>query len=103
VTYQLGNMISAPSAQLVNAVAESHLVSGAGGPRVPAYGPTMGVATAIIALGIAVTAAVGPEKRGSKFEHAVIGQSVAQEMANGKGEDVEKGDSVSHHEKADVK
>lgn len=39
----------------------------------PSYGPVMGVATAIIALGIAVTAAVGPEKRGSKFENAVIG------------------------------
>lgn len=96
-------MISAPSAQIVNAVAESHLISGTGGPDVPAYGPTMGVATAIIALGIAVTAAVGPEKRGSKFEHAVIGQSVAQEMADVKNNDIEKGESVNHQETVSVK
>ena len=28
----------------------------------------MGVATAVIAVGIAITAALGPEKRGSRFE-----------------------------------
>ena len=70
ITYQLGNMISSPSAQIVNAIAESHLITGVGGNRVESYGPTMGVATAIIALGIAVTAALGPEKRGSRFETA---------------------------------
>lgn len=43
VTYQLGNMISSPSAQIVNAIAESISISGAGGPSVPAYGPTMGM------------------------------------------------------------
>ncbi|KAF2452333.1 carboxylic acid transport protein [Lineolata rhizophorae] len=69
VTYQLGNMISSPSAQIVNAVAESHFVT-RGGERVEAYGPTMAVATAIIALGIMVTAALGPERRGSRFELA---------------------------------
>lgn len=68
ITYQLGNMISSPSAQIVNAVAESHLKRGPKGKLVPAYGPTMGVATAIIALGIAITAALGPEKRGRHFE-----------------------------------
>ena len=50
-------MISSPSAQIVNAVAESHLIS-VNGERVSAYGPTMGVATAIIAIGIMVTASV---------------------------------------------
>lgn len=70
ITYQLGNMISSASAQIVNAIAESHLVTGVSGDHVEAYGPTMGVATAIIALGIAVTAALGPEKRGSRFETA---------------------------------
>ena len=63
-------MISSASAQIVNAIAESHLVTGVSGDHVEAYGPTMGVATAIIALGIAVTAALGPEKRGSRFETA---------------------------------
>jgi hypothetical protein len=51
ITYQLGNMISSPSAQIVNAIAESHLVTAVDGEAAPAYGPTMGVATAIIAIG----------------------------------------------------
>lgn len=84
-------MISSPSAQIVNAVAESHFMT-AHGERVPAYGPTMGVATAIIALGIAVTASIGPEKRGSHFESAVIGQkTAAMEAVDAKERDLEKG------------
>lgn len=72
ITYQVGNMISSPSAQIVNALAESNFVKDAGGPHVKAYGPVMGIATAIIAIGIAFTVAVGPEKRGRKFEEAPI-------------------------------
>lgn len=68
ITYQLGNMISSPSAQIVNAIAESTFITSATGKRVEAYGPVMGVATAIIAMGIAVTTAFGPEKRGRSFE-----------------------------------
>lgn len=99
ITYQLGNMISSPSAQIVNAVAESHLISGPEGERVPAYGPTMAVATAIIALGIAVTAALGPEKRGRRFENAAVAGMQEQEM---QGKDVESGygdgdKSKAHH------
>ncbi|CZT12692.1 probable permeases of the major facilitator superfamily [Rhynchosporium agropyri] len=72
LTYQLGNMISSPSAQIVNALAEKIFVKDEGGPHVKAYGPVMGIATAIIAIGIALTVAVGPEKRGRKFEAAAI-------------------------------
>lgn len=87
-------MISSPSAQIVNAVAESHFMT-AHGERVPAYGPTMAVATAIIALGIMFTASIGPEKRGSHFESAVIGQrTAALQAAESKGEDLERGESV---------
>ncbi|KAK3986735.1 major facilitator superfamily domain-containing protein [Cladorrhinum sp. PSN332] len=68
ITYQLGNMISSPSAQIVNAISESHFVRSVSGKRAEAYGPTMGIATAIIALGIVVTAAFGPEMRGREFE-----------------------------------
>ena len=93
LTYQIGNMISSPSAQIVNAVAESHLITVAG-ERVSAYGPTMGVATAIIALGIAVTAALGPEKRGSHFEHAIIGQDTAAMDAQIKAADLERNGSI---------
>jgi len=80
-------MISSPSAQIVNALAESNFVSSRTGRRVDAYGPVMGIATAIIAIGIAVTAAVGPEKRGRLFETARI--AGAEEY--GPGKDVEDG------------
>ncbi|KPI37736.1 Carboxylic acid transporter-like protein [Cyphellophora attinorum] len=70
VTYQIGNMISSPSAQIVNALSESHFLTAPSGDRVEAYGPVMGIATVIIALGIAVTVAFGPEHKGSRFELA---------------------------------
>lgn len=86
VTYQLGNMISSPSAQIVNAVAEKVMIT-VNGKKVEAYGPTMGVATAIIVVGIAVTIALGPEKRGRAFEHAVAG---VEETPKGKELDDEE-------------
>lgn len=70
ITYQLGNMISSPSAQIVNAIAESTMITTSKGTKSPAYGPVMGVATAIIVIGIAVTTALGPEKKGRHFEEA---------------------------------
>jgi sugar phosphate permease len=73
VTYQIGNMISSPSAQIVNAISEKTFITIGNGHRVEAYGPTMGVATAIIAMGIVVTTMLGPERRGRSFEHAVAG------------------------------
>lgn len=73
VTYQIGNMISSPSAQIVNAIAEKTFVTLDNGDRVEAYGPVMGVATAIIATGIFFTVMLGPERRGREFEHVVAG------------------------------
>lgn len=73
LTYQLGNMISSPSSQIVNAVAEATWVTAESGHRVSAYGPVMGVSTAIIVVGMVVTTAFGPEKRGRRFESAVVG------------------------------
>jgi MFS family permease len=84
ITYQLGNMISSPSAQIVNAIAESHLVTSVSGERVSGYGPTMGIATAIIATGIAVTTMLGPEKRGRSFE---VRPTLQEEI----GKDIEEG------------
>jgi hypothetical protein len=54
--------------------------------------------TAIIAIGIAITTAFGPEKRGRRFESAVIGQSTDINHAQGKEGDIEKGDQVDHVE-----
>jgi len=96
ITYQLGNMISSPSAQIVNAIAESHLKRSKSGHRVPAYGPTMGIATAIIALGIAVTASLGPEKRGRHFEMAKVAG-----LVEGSDSDLESGkEDVTLQERA---
>lgn len=92
ITYQIGNMISSPSAQIVNAISESHFKKGLDGEKVEAYGPTMGIATAIIALGIAVTTAFGPEKRGRRFEEA----RVAGELV---GVDEEKVREIEREEK----
>lgn len=63
-------MISSPSAQIVNAVAEATMIRTSKGELSPAYGPVMGVATAIIVIGIVVTTALGPEKKGRHFETA---------------------------------
>ncbi len=80
ISYQVGNMISSPSAQIVNAISESTFVKSASGKMTEAYGPTMGIATAIIAMGIAVTTAFGPEKRGREFEKTLpAGMNVVQE------------------------
>jgi MFS family permease len=70
ITYQLGNMISSPSAQIVNAVAEATMITTSKGTKSPAYGPVMGIATAIIVMGIVITTALGPEKKGRHFEEA---------------------------------
>lgn len=72
LSYQTGNMISSPSAQIVNAIAEKVYVNDTGGPHVKGYGPTMGIATAIIAVGIMITAALGPERFGRNFEAASV-------------------------------
>jgi len=92
ITYQLGNMISSPSAQIVNAIAESHLVTSVSGKRVDAYGPTMGIATAIIATGIAVTTAFGPERKGRSFAVVpTVHESVAKDIEEGRISDEKDG------------
>lgn len=67
--FQLGIMISAPSAQLVNSIAEKHfVVSKSTGKQVEAYGPVMAGFAAICGILIVIWAAIGPERRGSHFE-----------------------------------
>ncbi|KAM0330125.1 hypothetical protein ACHAQA_004298 [Verticillium albo-atrum] len=92
ICYQLGNAISSPSAQIVNAIAENTLITingKDGRARVEAFGPTMGIATAIIALGIVFTTMLGPEKRGRAFENAVAGVQ-SEEHLEQKVADIEK-------------
>ncbi|OAK94129.1 carboxylic acid transport protein [Phaeosphaeriaceae sp. SRC1lsM3a] len=88
ITYQLGNMISSPSAQIVNAAAEGIIIKSSKGDPSPAYGPVMGVATAIIVIGIMITTGLGPEKKGRHFETAgPIGAQNLHEPAK----DIEQG------------
>ncbi|KAI1137344.1 carboxylic acid transport protein [Hypoxylon sp. FL0543] len=70
LAYQIGNMISSPAAQIVNAISETHFTTSKSGRVVDGYGPIMAVALVISAVGIAVTVALGPEKRGRFFENA---------------------------------
>ena len=105
ITYQVGNMISSPSAQIVNAIAEKIFITGDSGEPAPSYGPTMGVATAIIALGIVATTAVGPEKRGRKFEQASAAgaQNVGaapKDLESGRMDSVDEKDGERHVERA---
>lgn len=78
LTYQLGNAISSPSTQLINYLSENHHIMYRG-RRVQAYGPVMAIATAIIAIGLACTAAVGPEKKGARFEQAAAATAIETE------------------------
>lgn len=108
ITYQLGNAISSPSAQIVNAIAETNFIRGHGGELVEAYGPTMGIATAIIALGIIVTAAIGPERKGISFDHGPAGAAAAaahQPHDEEKAIDVERGsiESKAHNNHVEEK
>ncbi|PHH61970.1 hypothetical protein CDD80_1396 [Ophiocordyceps camponoti-rufipedis] len=67
VTYQIGNMLASPAAQMVNAVAERIFITVEGGHRVEAYGPVLGVSTAIVVIAIVITVAFGPERHGRSF------------------------------------
>ncbi|KAL2754846.1 hypothetical protein ACRALDRAFT_1077074 [Sodiomyces alcalophilus JCM 7366] len=68
------------TAQIVNAIAEKTFITKSNGRRVEAYGPVMGVATAIIVTGMVVTTMFGPEKRGRSFERAVAGVESTEEV-----------------------
>lgn len=72
ITSHLGGVIASPSARIVRAIAERHYISGPDGSEVlvPAYGPTMAIATAVVAISIVAITGVGPENRGCQFEEA---------------------------------
>ena len=107
VTYQIGNMISSPSAQIVNAIAESRLITNARGHRVPAYGHTMAVATAIIIVGVVITAALGPEKRGRHFEleptAIVVAEEPIKDAEDGQLNDQDKKQREVHVDEVETK
>lgn len=68
VAYQLGTSISAPSAMIVNDIAEDrHIIIN--GKRVEAYEPVIGITVAICYLLMILLAIFGPERRGADLEH----------------------------------
>lgn len=69
IAYQIGNAISSPAAEIVTSLSESNMITYKG-KRVEAFGPVMGIATAIIAVSLAFWTAIGKEQRGSHFEAA---------------------------------
>ncbi|KAI1823295.1 carboxylic acid transport protein [Xylaria intraflava] len=85
VTYQIGNAISSPGVQIINAIAESHFVRNKAGDRVEAYGPTIAIALAILTVGIIVTIAVGPERRGRAFVGGPIGTNIHRDTEKAVG------------------
>ncbi|ORY86952.1 MFS general substrate transporter [Protomyces lactucae-debilis] len=79
ITYQIGNMISSPAAQILTTIAEKNKVRYRG-KLVPGYAATQGVMQAIIFLSVAGLAIIGPEFKGRQFEKArALGDSVAAE------------------------
>lgn len=94
-TYQLGNAISSPSTQIINAIAEKNLISTPSGlKRVQAYGPTMAIATAIVSVGAMLTLAVGPEYKGARYDLAPVAGQVEENARRGSLEKTE----VEQHE-----
>ncbi|KAG9094226.1 hypothetical protein FS749_012865 [Ceratobasidium sp. UAMH 11750] len=107
IAYQIGNMISSPAAEMVTAISERTFITERG-KRVEAFGPTMGIATAIIAILLAFWTAVGKEAKGSHFENAVAGHGNIDptaskpdiETASTASANDEKTEAPVHREKA---
>ncbi|KAJ9196543.1 hypothetical protein DTO164E3_3396 [Paecilomyces variotii] len=77
ITSQLGSVVASPSVRIVHGIAERHHTSGADGSEVPAYGPAMALATAVVAMSIFTITAIGPENRGCHFDRAEFAESTA--------------------------
>jgi len=71
IAYQIGNAISSPAAEIVTSLSEHYKITYKG-KQVDAFGPVMGIATAIIAVTLAFWTAIGKEQRGSHFEAAGV-------------------------------
>ncbi|KAG8683440.1 hypothetical protein FRC08_014283 [Ceratobasidium sp. 394] len=92
---------------MVTAISERTFITERG-KRVEAFGPTMGIATAIIAILLAFWTAVGKEAKGSHFENAVAGHGNIDptaskpdiETASTASANDEKTEAPVHREKA---
>ena len=64
IAYQIGNAISSPAAEIVTSLSEGHKITYRG-QKVEAFGPVMGIATAIIAITLAFWTRSGKSKEGA--------------------------------------
>ncbi|KAI5813219.1 major facilitator superfamily domain-containing protein [Pyronema omphalodes] len=69
ICYQLGNMISAPAAQILSTVSENLFIE-KDGKLMPDYGTTQAIMMSIIFTLLLIWTACGTEQRGSHFELA---------------------------------
>lgn len=95
ICYQLGNMISAPAAQIDAALAEGNPTM-VNGKMVPSYGMTQAGMMSIIFVFLAIWAAVGNEQLGSRFELAAAAGDNEASQKEGLEKAVESGESVSN-------
>ena len=104
IAYQIGNAISSPAAEIVTSLSEHYKITYKG-KRVEAFGPVMGIATAIIAVSLAFWTAIGKEQRGSHFEAAQVAGYSENPPAAGSAKlsDSEKQSQDEDYEKGSVK
>ncbi|KAI5811756.1 major facilitator superfamily domain-containing protein [Peziza echinospora] len=83
ITYQLGNMLASPMAQIASVVSENWkiwvTVDGEREER-PDYGRTQAVMMAVIFTLTIIWTAAGPEKRGVEFEEPEVGEGEKGEI-----------------------
>lgn len=71
IAYQLGNMVSAPAAQISSAISEG-LIIHVNGKEAPDYGTTQAAMMTVIFVLLCIWVGFGYEQRGSHFELAAV-------------------------------
>lgn len=71
IAYQLGNMVSAPAAQISSAISEG-LIIYVHGKEAPDYGTTQAAMMSVIFVLLCIWVACGYEQRGSHFELVAV-------------------------------
>lgn len=71
IAYQLGNMVSAPAAQISSAISEG-LIIYVNGHEAPDYGTTQAAMMSVIFVLLCIWVACGYEQRGSHFELVAV-------------------------------
>jgi SHS family lactate transporter-like MFS transporter len=100
ICYQLGNMISAPAAQIASTISESLEIHVNGETR-PDYAITQAAMMSVIFTLLLIWTACGNEQRGSHFELAKVAGNAETDQKTRQLEEAEmeeKGAKVTHEE-----